>query len=550
MNQNLAQLGRQLAAIWSQLGLNQKISVVIAGGAVVAGLLGIALWSRQVDYSLLYGRLEDGEAAKVIGALNETKTPYKVGGGGGSIYVPADKVYSLRMQLQLRGIPSKGVGFEIFDKPNFGISDFVQHANYLRAVKGELERTIGQLDEVESASVMIVMPENRLVVDNQKKATAAVQVKTRGRVILQPQVVNSIRFLVASSVEGLQPTHVTVTDSQGNTLSENAEEDSIAGMTTSQLQARRNLEQYLSKKAEGMLERVLGPGQAVVRVSADLSFDTVTLEDVKYSPDTVPKMETKTDENNQTETASSSGGVAGVATNSNTETNAAAGGSSPVTNSKIKKTQTTTEYEVSKVTSNVVHAAGQVRRISAAVFIASRVTGTGTALKETPRSKEELEKLRRIVQSALGVQNGKGDSRNDEVTLEEITFNEQHKVEITKQLDKQQQWQMVGEGLRLLGYPGLALLIIMSFWRSFKKTPAENIPIGIPLGQFASANGNGSGGNGHGGNGNGRGNGYPGLDDEPSVVTPEVLNRLIRENPENMSLAIRGWLTRGKPVSK
>ena len=199
--------------------------------------------------------------------------------------VPQDKVYAMRMQLAGKGIPQgDGVGFEIFDKPNFGITDFVQRANYLRALQGELARTISQIDEVEAARVMIVLPENRLLLDKDKYPTASVFVRVRGNSALQPQSINSIRFLVANSVEGLKPNHVTVVDNLGNALSENSDDDSLAGLTSSQLAARRNLEQYLAKKAQDMLEKVLGPGQAIVRVSAEINYDTLTTHRGKIRP--------------------------------------------------------------------------------------------------------------------------------------------------------------------------------------------------------------------------------------------------------------------------
>ncbi|MFA5189886.1 MAG: flagellar M-ring protein FliF, partial [Verrucomicrobiia bacterium] len=154
MNQKLAQLLKQLADIWKLLGINQRISVVLTGGVLLAGLASLAVWSNRAEYALLYGKLDDAEAAKVIAYLDGAKIPYRT--GQGSIYVSADKVHVSRMQLASRGIPQNGgVGFEIFDKPNFGISDFVQRANYLRAVQGELSRTIGQLEQVETARVMI-----------------------------------------------------------------------------------------------------------------------------------------------------------------------------------------------------------------------------------------------------------------------------------------------------------------------------------------------------------------------------------------------------------
>jgi flagellar M-ring protein FliF len=147
MNQNLAKLAGQLSEIWKQLGVSQRISVLAATFVLVVGVGSLAFWSSRTEYGLLYGKKSDSESSKVIAALDDAKVPYKISAGGSSIMVPADKVYAMRMQLAGRGIPrGDGVGFEIFDKPNFGISDFVQRANYVRAVQGELGRTIGQLD--------------------------------------------------------------------------------------------------------------------------------------------------------------------------------------------------------------------------------------------------------------------------------------------------------------------------------------------------------------------------------------------------------------------
>src|SRR5688572_3139886 len=135
MNQGLFQLGRQLLNIWKELGLNQKITIAFAGLLVLGGLLGLGFWSSRGSMSLLYGRLDEAEAARVIAALDEAKIPYEARGGG-SVFVPADKVHQVRMQLAGKGIPrGEGIGFEIFDKPNFGISDFVQRANYMRAIQ-------------------------------------------------------------------------------------------------------------------------------------------------------------------------------------------------------------------------------------------------------------------------------------------------------------------------------------------------------------------------------------------------------------------------------
>jgi flagellar M-ring protein FliF len=520
MNKNLTQLGQHLLAIWRQLGLNQRISIVMATAVVFIGLGTMAFWSSRPDFALLYGKLDDSEASKIVAALDESKVPYQV--RGGSIYVPSDKVYQVRMQMAGKGIPrGEGVGFEIFDKANFGISDFVQRANYTRAVQGELARTISQLDQIESARVMIVMPENRLVIDNGRKPTASVFVRVRGNAPLPAAAVNSIRFLVANSVEGLLVNNVSVVDNQGNVLSENEENDSLAGLSNNQLTARRNFEQYLSKKAQGMLEQVLGAGQAVVRVSTELNWDTTKRSEVKYDPDgQVAKTTTINDENTETST-STPGGPPGVTANAS-ETNVASG--VPVNKSKTTKKVTNNEYEINTMTSDVTMAAGGIKRLTAAVFIAQRFEGTGADRKAKPRTEEEKLKLRDIVRTALGMADTGDATHKDDIALEEMPFNDQPAMELTQQLDQQVKRQFWYDTALKAVYPVLAAGVLFLFWRLWQKTTKDEVPIVLP-----ASNGNGHRKAAHG------------------MVTVEVLNQLIRENPANMTQAVRSWLARGKP---
>ncbi|MHB1306829.1 MAG: flagellar basal-body MS-ring/collar protein FliF [Limisphaerales bacterium] len=546
MNQKLSKLGTQLLQIWGQLGVSQRVSVALATLLVVAGLSSIGYWSGGGNYVLLYGRLSEAEAAKVVASLDEAKIPYKLGGGGGSILVPAEKVHATRMQMALKGIPSgDGVGFEIFDKPNFGISDLVQRANLVRAIQGELARTISQLDDVESARVMIVMPENRLLVERDKHPTASVFVRVRGNVQLAASAVNAIRFLVANSVEGLKPNQVSVMDNQANLLAKNGEEDSLEGNSAGHLTARKNLEGYLAKKIEDMLEPHVGPGNAMVRVAADINLDTITRIEEKFDPEArVIRTETKDEENTDTTTASQNE-VAGISANTVTETNSTAAAAGPLNSTRMKKTTGTTEYEVSRSTSNIAQAAGGIKRLTAAVTVASRFEGLGEARKVVNRTPEELEKLRRIVQSALGSDTERG----DQVTLEELPFNNDLATQLTEQLDQQGKREFWWELARTAVYPVLALGVLGLFFRLLKRTSADGIPIGIPVGNLAA--------HGHG-NGNGRGNWRGNGHDHPDLSNPdrrrqpggnaltiEALQQLIKENPTAMSQAIKHWLARG-----
>lgn len=541
MMQNLTKLGTQIVDIWKQLAWSQRLTVLSAAAVVLVALLSLGFWSSRVDYGLLYGRLDDAEAARVVGVLEEAKVPYRTGQSGGAIYVPSDRIHAMRMQLAARGIPrGDGVGFEIFDKPNFGLSDFVQRANYLRAVQGELARTIGQLDEVEAARVMIVMPENRLLIDNQKRPTASVFIRVRRQFQLGAEAVNSIRFLVANAVEGLQPNNVSVVDNRGNVLSDNSEPDSLAGMSSGQLAARRQIEQYLSEKVEDMLQTVLGPGQAVVRVAAEINSDTLNRVEEKFDPDgQVLRTSTIDDENTDTSTGSG-GGAVGIVPNTAVDTNSVTASTSPQNSTRTKKKTTTIQNEISRTTSSLLKAAGSIERLSAAVFIAAKVEGAGADRKIVPRTEDELKRLRNIVQSALGLQLGPDSVRQDEINLEEMPFNDQASLVITQQLEQEQRREFWINLAKSLAYPALALGILFFFWRTFQRTPAENIPPSVFLGPFPDM----ANGNGH------RPSGDWSKMNEPGVVTVDVLNRLVRENPENMSQAIRTWLSRGKPTPK
>ena len=270
---------QSLLDLWKQLGLNQRVSLVVAALGVVGGLVAVVLWSQRPDYQLLYARLGDKDAAAVISYLESQNIPHQVTGGGSAVQVPANLVYKIRMDLAGKGLPSgDGVGFEIFDKGQFGLSDFVQRTNYLRAVQGELARTIAQLQGVRGARVMIVQPENRLLLTEQGvKSTASVFVDVGGGRLELDQV-NAIRHLVANAVQGLTPDQVAVVDNRGRTLSEELKQDPMLGNASSQMRYRQQVEDYLAKKVETMLATVIGPGNAVVRVSAEIETEVVAHE--------------------------------------------------------------------------------------------------------------------------------------------------------------------------------------------------------------------------------------------------------------------------------
>jgi flagellar M-ring protein FliF len=564
--QALKLLGQQLSKIWHQLGLNQKVVIVVSGLAVVAGLSALIFWSSRPSYSLLFGRLAQEEAGKVITELDEMKIPNKIGPNGSSIYVPQDKVHFARMQLATKGIPKNdGVGFEIFDKQTFGMSDFVQNVNHNRAIEGELARTIKEINGVESARVIISKPESRLLVDPLKKAKASVLVKLRGVAQLEGNSVNAIRFLVSSAVEGLKPADVNVVDNAGNVLSESSEEGSLAALSSTQLAARRNYEKYFTEKVKTMLDKMLGPDQAVVAISVEINTETLTKTDEVYDPKQfTPRTEMVKDERVESNTPTP-GGVPGTPINANTDTNAPP---FSTTNNKTTKNDKTTEYAVSKSMTNIVRQAGDIKKISAAVFVntASNPTINTNLLKEG-------------VYNALGLQPNSQDSTVAEVvTVSGYAFNRDHEDKMTTEMDKEKRTEFYVRSGKSALYALLAVAALFGFWRLVRNSTEELLPTGIPVGQLVGGQLVYESPGGMPGmafptgamqtmaEGGQRVEEVVAAGDEdveelqaaksklvmdfglgqqaPERITIEVLKQLIRENPAKMSQAARIWMTR------
>jgi len=284
---------------------------------------------------------------------------------------------------------------------------------------------------------------------------------------------------------------------------------------------------------------VLGPGQAIVGVSVELNFDTTERTEEKFDPDgQVPRQVTK-DDSNEDSTTASINEAAGVTANTpgNATTNAASG---PVTKTNNKKVTATTEYDNSKTKITTTQVAGGIKRISAAVTVAQMVKGTGATREFIKRDPKEMTKIENIAKNVLGIDT----TRGDQITVEEMPFNDQFATEVTRNLETQERrdlWWTVG---RNVAYPALALGILVVFMRLFKRTSSEEIALGMPVGRMGL----------HAGNGNGNGNGHQfdlgNNENGNEVVTVEVLNQLIKENPQNMTQAIRSWLNRGTPSNQ
>ncbi len=241
--------------------------------------------ARHATYSVLYTGLETDQASAVVDELNGMQVPYRIADAGRTILVPEGEVYSLRLDLAGKGNPGGGKGgYEIFDKSRFGMTSFMQQVNYRRALEGELTRTIREMDEVMAARVHLVMPERTLFADDSRKPTASVMLRLKPGVELARKQIEGITYLVSGSVEGLVIESVNIVDYYGNLLS-NQHGDEFDGEGGARFEMQTAVARFLEEKAQSLLDPVVGPGNAVVRVSADLDLERIESEAEKFDPD-------------------------------------------------------------------------------------------------------------------------------------------------------------------------------------------------------------------------------------------------------------------------
>ncbi len=396
---------KNLLTLITGLPFSRKIAmgaVVLISAALFAFLI---IQGRTADYQLLYANLEEADAASVVNWLKTQRISYDLKNGGKNIWVPSDKLYETRLELAANGLPSGGgVGFEIFDKQSFAITDYVQKVNLTRALQGELARTITTLAPVESTRVHLAIPEKRLFKNQQANATASVIVTLVPGKTLDKKQVQGIIHLVAGSVPDLNPENVKIIDSNGVVLESNETGDQDKFLSADMLAFQQEVEQRLEIRAQDLLDKTMGKDKAMVRVTATLDFAKVEkTQELFDGEEPVIRSEQVSQENSGAQTT---GGVPGV--QSNLQGNS--GGQTTATPGASKNSRTT-NYEISKTISKIVNPVGAITKLSVSVLVADKeqTAEGGNQPKITPRSPEELKSLENMVSTALGLLPTRGD---------------------------------------------------------------------------------------------------------------------------------------------
>jgi flagellar M-ring protein FliF len=378
---------------------------MIAVTAVLLGFFGFVIMRVTTpQMTTLFTDLSIEDSSAIIKDLERQAIPFELRNDGAVIMVPKDKVTRLRMKLAEGGLPKGGgVGYEIFDKSDaLGTTSFVQNINHLRALEGELARTIHAIDRVQSARVHLVLPERPLFARETPEPSASIVVRVRGA--LEPQQIKAIRHLVASAVNGLKPQRVSIVDEAGQLLADGAGTGNDADNAVAD-ERRAGFEKRMRNEVEAIVSSVVGSGRARVQLSADFDYNKITQTSDKFDPEGRVLRSTQTREESSATTDSNGQ----VTVNNELPGNQNNNNATPARD-QSKKTEETNNYEISRTTKTEVTEAGRVNRLSVAVLVDGSYTKNDKGeMVYQERTKEQLDRIAALVRSAIGFDQKRGD---------------------------------------------------------------------------------------------------------------------------------------------
>jgi flagellar M-ring protein FliF len=385
------------------LSVGQQIAILVVALAIGGGVMFFTRYEREASFRPLYASLSQEDASQVVQKLKESGVQYRL--NGGTIEVPEEKVAELRLELAGAGLPKTGrIGFEIFDKTNFGMTDFAEKVNYRRAVEGELERSVMSMAEVEQARVHITFPKDSVFIDSREPAKASVLIKLRPSMALPETAIPSITHLVSSAVEGLAPESVSVMDMRGNLLNK-ARHSAGSDASEAVLQYRHTVEQDLASKLETTLEPVVGQGRFRTAVSADCDMTSGEQNEENFDP--THSVMVNSQKTEDTSSIASVGGVPGTASNLPQAPKQSTGG-----NGTSRRTESI-NYQTSRLVKRTVLPLGAIKRLSVSILIDNdvRFEGEGAAAKRilVPPSEERIKVIQDLAAAAIGLNTERGD---------------------------------------------------------------------------------------------------------------------------------------------
>lgn len=508
----------------------QKAVTLLGVAALVLGAVLFTQWAARPAYAPLFSNLAAADASAIVDKLTTAKTPYQLADGGATILVPRDKVYALRLQMSGQGLPAGNTkGYSLLDKQGITTSDFRQRVDYQRALEGELTKTIAALDGVRSAVVHLAIPQRDVFATAEQKPTASVLVQTAPGKTLTGGQVQAVVNLVASSVVGMSPDQVTIADASGKVLSTAGGNGALAAAGDTRAQQTQAFEDRMAVSLQDMLDRVVGPGHAVVRVTAALDFDQTRTTTERFLPPdkgVLPLADTTT-----TETyvggGTPVGGVLGP-------DNIAVPNPTSSAANQYKKDTATRNNAVGKVTEVRKSAPGAVRRLNVAVLLDATTAG---AVQPTDVST--------LVSSAVGADPTRGDT----VEVSRLPFStaaaEAAKADLAKAAQDASRANLFGLA-KTGGLVLVTVLILLVAWLSARRRrgaaeSAAELRVEEVARLLESANAARAVEGGGGGVPALEGGAGPGPAERTRAVRDEI-GQLVERQPDEVAQLLRGWL--------
>lgn len=390
-----------IAAWFSRTSTVQKLTVFGMLGLAIAVIVVSLMWAFEPKYQYLFTNLAESDASMIVQHLKENRIPYKLTKAGTAVMIPGKSVYETRLDLASKGLPKGGTGegFALFDQTGFSTSEFVQKINFQRALQNELANTIMSLEEVDYARVHIALPKESVFIEDEKPAKASIVVKPKQGLTIPQGQVQGIVYLVAKSVRGLDPENISIVDIRGKVLYEGKKDSASISLANNYLDVKHTTENALQGRAQDLLEKILGPAAAVVKVSADIDMDMVKSVEDNYDPEVhVVRSEELKNAYNGSDTIN--GGIAG--TQSNLPTGRGGPGSIP-DNASEGRSNVVRNYEIARNQTERVKSPGKITRLTVSVVVDGTYKTDAKGNKTfSARNADELKRIEDAVKQTVG----------------------------------------------------------------------------------------------------------------------------------------------------
>ena len=544
----------QFQVFFQNLTTAKKIFFFATLGSILVGLFAFIFYSQQVTWSPLTDSISQEDAGKIVGKLDELNVPYVLQPGGRGILVPADQVDSVRLKIASSGLQVGGVvGFEIFDKNNFGATEFQQKVQYKRALEGELSRLITRINVVDGAKVSVAIPEKSLFIDDEKQPTASVILNIASGHRLSKKGVNTILNLVAGAVPGMVVDNVQVSDENGKLLSKGLTGPNSSDIRDKNYGYQLLIEQQLERKLITQLEKIVGKDHVEAKVTVEVNFDTSEITEDLIDPNLSSILSEEVTSEKSTGSRAIPVGVPGVTSNS---PEVRAGASEIANVADINKKLKRTNYVNSKRHIIRKKVAGEITRMSVAVLVDGlreyirNEDGEVVGSKYLPWSKKDLTAIGKIAKETVGLVADRGDT----ITIQNFKFQKPLLEQERLRLQKQEATRaFIIELVRYLavgiGVFFLIFVVIRPMVAKLSAKPEDlDLLMGLPttIGELegkgaGGGGGAGTGAGGEGGEGNGEGN-------KGSESTPprDKLLKLAKQDPLKTASLVRTWLREKK----